>query len=76
MAGVSDRRYEQSVPVFIAEVSIFDQLVSFFAIFPRDTVLLSKRIGIVFAQRTWLGLLAQRTPPLRAARSGAAWADG
>jgi len=33
----------------------------------RDTVLLSKRIGIEFAQRTWRGLLAQRTPPMRAA---------
>jgi hypothetical protein len=42
----------------------------------RDTVLLSKRIGVVFAQRTWRGLLAQRAPPLKAARSGAAWAEG
>jgi len=33
----------------------------------RDTVLLIKRIGIVFAQRTWRVVLAQRTPPLRAA---------
>ncbi len=32
----------------------------------RDTVLLSKRIGIVFAQRTWRGLLAEGTPPMRA----------
>ena len=33
----------------------------------RDTVLLSKTIGIVFAQRTWNGVLAKGTPPLRAA---------
>ena len=32
----------------------------------KDTVLLSKRIGIVFAQRTWRGLLAEGTPPMRA----------
>ena len=32
----------------------------------RDTVLLSKRIGIVFAQRTWRALLAEGTPPMRA----------
>ena len=36
----------------------------------RDTVLLVKAIGIAFARRTWRGLLAQRTPPRRAARSG------
>jgi hypothetical protein len=27
--------------------------------------LLSNRIGIVFAQRTWRGLLAEGTPPMR-----------
>jgi len=30
----------------------------------RDTVLLSKRIGIVFAQRTWRGLLVWCPPML------------
>ena len=47
----------------------------------RDTVLLSKRIGIVFAERTWRVVLVQRTPPMRACversqESGEAGGDG
>lgn len=36
-------------------------------IYQRDTVLSVKRIGIVFAERTWRVVLEQRTPPPRAA---------